>query len=127
MSLGTLKDGRSVNMRGATIGMQKVVLKQFKHEFEEYRSLELMQRMCQVETAAGSGVYRAFKESEFDALTDRDLKPILQEFRRTQPKAEALKAILEAALQTWDDIPEEARIAIVEKLEDMPDTPDPLD
>lgn len=126
MSIAVLKDGRGVEMRPATIGMQKLVLKQFKHESEEYRGLELMMRMCRVETAVGSGVYRAFKESEFDALTDRDLKPILQEFRRTQPKAEALKAMLEDLLLTWDDIPEEARLAVVEKLEDFPEETDPL-
>jgi hypothetical protein len=106
--------------------MQKEVLKQFKQEAEEYRGLALMQRMIRVESAPDSGTFRAIKESEFDAMTDRELKPITQQFRRSQPKAEALKAMLEDVLVVWDGIPEEARVAIVEKLEDMPDEPDPL-
>jgi hypothetical protein len=126
MTLATLKDGRAVEMRSATIGIQKTVLKRFKEETEEYRGLELMQRMIRVETAPDSGTFRAIKESEFDAMTDRELKPITQQFRRSQPKAEALKAMLEDVLVVWDGIPEEARVAIVEKLEDMPDEPDPL-
>ncbi len=121
MKEAVLKDGRMVIMRPATIGMQKRILISFKNESEDLRSLELMQMMCQVETAPGSGIMRSFKSSEFDLLTDRDLKPITQQFRRSQPKTEALRAMLEDVLIVWDDIPEEVRVAIREKLEDMPE------